>query len=227
MTTTMPRTPPKIDSGEIRALRLQLQLSQPQFASLIGVSAETYRTWDSGRRTVPDGWLDKARVLATAHDPHRRWSLQELAAELGVNVRTLRDAARSGRLEVTYGNRVAFGHPVPKTSLVAGRMFIELYYKRSYSRTAPKPRSPIATSVPPDYAARLMRVRRELRLTQAQLADQIGAAGKAVVYQWESGKRKPSPVFWRRLEQAIARACPGGVPVWRSVEKRSDARTNQ
>ena len=27
----------------------------------------------------------------------------------------------------------------------------------------------------------------------------IGAAGKAVVYQWEARKRCPSPVFWCRI----------------------------
>jgi transcriptional regulator with XRE-family HTH domain len=40
-----------------------------------------------------------------------------------------------------------------------------------------------------------------LGLTQAQFADKIGAASKAVVYQWESKKRKPSPVFWQRIEE--------------------------
>jgi hypothetical protein len=29
----------------------------------------------------------------------------------------------------------------------------------------------------------------------------VGAAGKAVVYHWETGKRKPSPVFWLRIER--------------------------
>jgi DNA-binding XRE family transcriptional regulator len=49
--------------------------------------------------------------------------------------------------------------------------------------------------VPSDYADRLLRVRRTLRLTQGQFAEAIGAANKAVVYQWESKKRKPSPVL--------------------------------
>jgi hypothetical protein len=35
------------------------------------------------------------------------------------------------------------------------------------------------------------------------LAEKIGAAGKAVVYQWESRKRKPSPVLWQRVERLI------------------------
>jgi len=29
----------------------------------------------------------------------------------------------------------------------------------------------------------------------------LGAASKAVIYQWESGKQKPSPVFWLRVER--------------------------
>ena len=34
---------------------------------------------------------------------------------------------------------------------------------------------------------------------QAGLARRIGAAGKAIVYQWESKKRTPSPVLWQRV----------------------------
>jgi DNA-binding transcriptional regulator YiaG len=199
----MPRQTPTASSSEIRRLRLQLQISQPEFASLLGVSAETYRTWDSGRRAAPAAWLDKAREVAAANDPQRLWSLQELATTLGVHVRTLRDAGRNGRLEVTYINRVVFRSPVPRATMAAGRAFIERYYRQSYSRSAPQPPSPPQTDVPPDCARRLLRVRRKLGLTQAQLARQIGAAGKAVVYQWESRKRRPSPVFWERIERLM------------------------
>jgi DNA-binding transcriptional regulator YiaG len=201
----MPRKPSTDHPFEIRGLRLRLRLSQPQFAALLGVSPETYRTWDSGRRAVPPSWLDKARVLAVANDPHRLWSLQELATELGVHVRTLRDAARTGRLEVTYENRVVFRNPVPRSTIAAGRAFMMRYFRQSYSRFAPKPQPPIRTLVPSDWARQLLRIRRELRLTQAQLAEQIGAGGKAVVYQWESGKRIPSPVFWDRVKRLEAR----------------------
>ena len=50
------------------------------------------------------------------------------------------------------------------------------------------------------------RVGLRLRLSQAQLAERIGAANKAVVYQWESRKRQPSPVFWIRIE-SLERDC--------------------
>jgi DNA-binding transcriptional regulator YiaG len=56
-------------------------------------------------------------------------------------------------------------------------------------------------TVPTNYAAQLVGLRRRLCLSQQQLAGKVGAAGKAVVYQWETGKRKPSPVFWLRIER--------------------------
>jgi DNA-binding transcriptional regulator YiaG len=44
-------------------------------------------------------------------------------------------------------------------------------------------------------------LRQRLGFSQQQLAAKVGAAGRAVVYQWESGKRKPSRVFWLRIER--------------------------
>jgi hypothetical protein len=55
------------------------------------------------------------------------------------------------------------------------------------------------SEIPPDYADQIWRVRHRLGLTQGQLAARMGAARKAVVYQWESRKRCPSPLFWRRI----------------------------
>ena len=42
-------------------------------------------------------------------------------------------------------------------------------------------------------------MRRSLGLSQARFATRVGAARKAVVYQWEARKRCPSPVFWQRI----------------------------
>ena len=165
----MPRQKLVAIASELRSLRLQLQLSQQQFAQLLGVSVETYRTWDSGRRTAPDAWLEKARAFAASNDPNRLWSLQDLATELGVHVRKLRDAARSGRLDVTYGNEVVFRNPVPRATLGAGRAFMQRYYKRCYSRFASRPKVPPRIPVPADWHRKLLRVRRDLRLSQTQL----------------------------------------------------------
>jgi DNA-binding transcriptional regulator YiaG len=175
----MIRSVPNAGMNELRGVRLRLRLSQSKFAMLLGVSEETYRTWDSGRRLVSHEWLDKARAVAATNDPNRLWSLQELATELGVHVRTLRDAARTGRLDVLYENRVVFRNPVARATLAAGRRVMERYDRRSYSRFAARPPVPQWPSVPSDWNRRLVRIRRELRLTQTRFAEQIGAAGKS------------------------------------------------
>jgi DNA-binding transcriptional regulator YiaG len=51
-----------------------------------------------------------------------------------------------------------------------------------------------------DCAERVTLTRHALRLTLSEFAARIGAANKAVVYQWESGNRKPSPVFWEKIQ---------------------------
>jgi hypothetical protein len=59
---------------------------------------------------------------------------------------------------------------------------------------------PAAGRVPENYDAQLVGLRMRLGLTQSELAERIGAASKAVVYQWESRKRVPSPVLWARVQ---------------------------
>jgi len=71
------------------------------------------------------------------------------------------------------------------------------HYRRfSGQKACPAP----LPTVPPDYDQQLRDLRRRLRLTQVDMVQRIGAAGKAVVYQWESRKRTPSPVLWQRVE---------------------------
>jgi DNA-binding XRE family transcriptional regulator len=124
--------------------------------------------------------------------------LDQLASELHVHQRTLRGAARAGRLEVHLSTQSAFGRPIRRATRQAAAVFMERYYKKSFSRFAFRPPVP-STRIPRDYDRQLRRLRRKLRLTQSELATHIGAACKAVVYQWESRKRKPSPVFWQRV----------------------------
>ena len=54
--------------------------------------------------------------------------------------------------------------------------------------------------MPVDYDVRIRAVRWGLGLSQVQCAVRVGAARKAVVYQWEARKRCPSPVFWQRID---------------------------
>ena len=75
-----------------------------------------------------------------------------------------------------------------------------------------KPPRLARVDLPVDYAERVTLTRHALRLTLSEFAIRLGAANKAVVYQWESGKRRPSPVFWARIT-----ALPGA----RSITKAS------
>ena len=120
--------------------------------------------------------------------------MSRLAAGLAVHVRTLQAAARTGRIEVRFYSRSVFGRPVRLATRAAGERFKRTHYRHFAACAAPLP------SVPVDYDQQLQRLRRRLRLTQEGLAHRVGAARKAVVYQWESRKRTPSPVFWQRIQ---------------------------
>jgi DNA-binding transcriptional regulator YiaG len=182
----------------LRELRRTANLTQQAFAALIDVPLNTFRMWDSGLRPVPPPALLRSEEAATAHLRNaERLSLDQLAREFGVHERTLPAAARAGRLQVTFSSRSAFGRPIRLATRTAVQAFMRKDYRRFGGQSpavAPLP------SVPADYDARLKRLRRELELTQDDLARRVGAANKAVVYQWESRKRRPSPVCWKRVE---------------------------
>jgi transcriptional regulator with XRE-family HTH domain len=190
----------------IRDIRLATGHSQRSFAVLLGVPFETYRPLDSGRRPAPPALLQRAeRVL----DQHRRatelFTLDALADEFAIHPRTLRAAARDGRLRVQFSTRSVFGRPLRLASREAIDEFVRLHYRQRYSRyVTPLPR-PHVTVVPTNCASRLIGLRLRLRLTQAELARRIGAASKAVIYQWETHRRTPSVVFWVRLEELAGR----------------------
>ena len=85
------------------------------------------------------------------------------------------------------------------------------WYRRTYGRGRRRLVAVCRVTVPTNYAATLVGLRRRLGLSQRQLAAKVGAASKAVVYQWESGKRKPSAVFWLRIER-LQRQHPNSRP---------------
>lgn len=185
--------------NELREIRRSAGLGQREFASLLSVPLETLRTWDSGRRQVPVPMLHRA-TAAVAQDKRQRelLPLDQLARELHVHLRTLQAAARTGRLEAHFSVRSVFGRPIRAASRAAGEQFLAKHY-RCFSGQEECP-VPLPT-VPDDYDAHLRDLRRRMHLTQDRLAQRIGAAGKAVVYQWESRKRRPSPVLWQRVRE--------------------------
>ena len=167
---------------------------------MLNVPLETLRTWDSGRRTAPPHIHVRAREAMAEHRrQHELLSLDELATEFGIHQRTLRDAVRAGRLEVQLLTRSAFGRPIRRATRADVLAYQQHYYRRSYSRTMRKPPAPTPIDPPADVAERVILARHALRLTLSEFAERVGAANKAVVYQWESGKRRPSSVFWARI----------------------------
>jgi len=180
----------------LRHSREQAGCSQTAFADLLQVPHDTYRTWDSGRRIVPRRILDRARRLADTQCG-QRLPLQQLAAEYGIHVRTLRQAARDGRLVATFSTHTVFGRPIAFASRDAVVDFKRRFYKRTTRWTV----RPLAAclDVPEHYDQELRDLRRTARLSQHALAARIGAANRAVIYQWEARKRRPSPLFWQRV----------------------------
>ena len=182
----------------MRTYRRALRLSQSAFAAQLNVPRETYRPWDAGRREPPPHLLTRARTLAGYPDETVLLSLPVLASMIDVHVRTLHAAARSGRLVVAYETRTTFRRLRPRATLKDARDFRRDYY--GTQRRPPATPAPLLwTSVPEDYDVQLTALRRHLDISQAGLARMVGAAGKAVVYQWEARKRTPSPLFWQRI----------------------------
>jgi DNA-binding transcriptional regulator YiaG len=188
-------------ASALREIRTRLGLSQAECAAALGVALETFRTWDAGRRLAPGAIVRQARTLKAKQPLHDRVPLQVLADELHVHVRTLRAAAHDGRLAATFGPRPFFGKLTATATREAAARFMAMWYRRTYGRGRRRLVPVCRVTVPANYAATLVGLRHRLGLSQQQLAAKVGAAGKAVVYQWESGQRKPSPVFWLRIER--------------------------
>jgi DNA-binding transcriptional regulator YiaG len=183
--------------NELRELRRAVGLRQREFAALLSIPLETFRRWHSGRRVVPVTVLQRARE-AVAHQQRQNelLPLDQLAKGLHVHLRTLQAVVRTGRLDAHFLVKSVFGRPVRFATRAAGEKFMATHYRRFAGQQAcPSP----LVAVPDDYREQLTSLRRRLRLTQDALAQRIGAAGKAVVYQWESRKRTPSPIFWERI----------------------------
>ena len=151
--------------SSIRDIRLATGHSQRSFAELLDVPFETYRPFDSARRPAPPALVERAkRVLDQHRRATERFTLDTLADEFAIHPRTLRAAARDGRLHVQFSTRSVFGRPVRLASRAAIDEFVRLHYRQRYSRYAtPLPR-PNVTVVPTNFASRLIGLRLRLHL---------------------------------------------------------------
>ena len=190
-------------SDALRQCRNRLQLSQREFADRLGVASETYRTWESGRRPAPADVVTRARLFSGCPDDRALLPLRVIASMVGVHVATLRAAARDGRLPVVYDARTSYRQLRPRATLADATEFRRVsYWKRMSAQ--PKPAAMDWAAIPVDYHLQIRALRGRLGISQAQCAALLGAARKAVIYQWESRKRCPSPVFWARIQVLIA-----------------------
>ena len=193
-----------VEPRTLRECRIALGQSQAAFAAMLGASSpsRTGRGMPGGGRP-PLKMLARARALVTHRDDQvAPCRLPVLALLIGVHVKTLRAAARDGRLPVTYDTRTTFRQLRARATLAAATQFRRAYYGRQV-RPIDRREPPRWANVPGDYDEQIRALRRARGLSQAQLATLVGAARKAVVYQWETRKRCPSPVFWARI-QAIS-----------------------
>ena len=149
----------------LRECREALERSQAAFAAELGVSPDTYRVWDSGRRPAPARILNRARALVAYRNDQEPLPLGVLAIVIGVHVRTLRNAARDGRLSVTHDPRTTFRRLRGRATLADARAFRRSYYGRTVR--AEDRRAPLTWStIPPDYDVQIRALRQRLDLSQ-------------------------------------------------------------
>ena len=149
-----------VEPRTLRKCRIALGKSQAAFAALLGVSAESYRTWDAGRRATPPLVMVYARVIATHRDDHALLPLPVLALLIGVHVKTLRATARDGRLPMTFDTRTTFRRLRARATPAAAQQFRRRYFGRQVRRA--DRRQPLTwASVPEDYDVQI-RVSRRL-----------------------------------------------------------------
>ena len=94
---------------------------------VVGVPVNTFRMWDRGLRPTPVGFLDRLRIaIAQRNLDSELLSLDQLARELHVHQRTLRDAAHGAVLQKSL-SRFASRPPVSITR-------IPIHYDRQLKR---------------------------------------------------------------------------------------------
>ena len=132
---------------------------------------ESYRTWDAGRRATPPQVMARARALATHRDDHALFPLPVLALLIGVHVKTLRAAARDGRLPVTHDTRTTFRRLRARATPVAARAFRRSYYGRTVR--------PVDRRAPLTWASVPRRLRRADSRASSRARVESGAIGHA------------------------------------------------
>lgn len=112
----------------LREIRLATGRSQRAFAALIGIPIETYRRFDSGRRAAGLDLLHRAEQLLNQHQRDTAlFTLDALVGEFAIRPRTLRAAARDGRLHVHLSTKSVFGRPLRLATRSAVDEFVRVH----------------------------------------------------------------------------------------------------
>ena len=85
-----------VEPRRLRECRIELGQSQAACAAMLGVSPESYRTWDSGRRATPPRILARARALATHRDEQALLPLPVLALLIGTRLNRMLEGKTVG-----------------------------------------------------------------------------------------------------------------------------------
>ena len=94
-----------------------------------------------------------------------------------------------------------FGKLTATATREAAAPFMAMWYRRTYGRGRRRLVAVCRVTLPVNCASVVVGLRHRLGLSQRQMAAKVGAASEVVVYQWETGKRKPSRVFSLRIER--------------------------
>jgi transcriptional regulator with XRE-family HTH domain len=189
----------------LRECRQQLDLTQAEMAARLGVALNSLRMWDSGLRPTPDAVLERPKFAAAeAMRDREPLTLPHLATALGIHMRTLQAAARTGRLEVTYDTRSVFGRPLRLSTRSAGRAFMQRHYARYSGQPAGSFEVPQA--VPRDCAKRLRKCRLQHKLSQADLGKLLGQPTKQWFTSGSPGSAFPHRSSGRASRHSLASA---------------------
>lgn len=58
---------PAMTAAELRAIRAEMQITQIEFAELLGVDVRTYKRWEGGERNIPGPAVLLARIRLSDH----------------------------------------------------------------------------------------------------------------------------------------------------------------
>jgi transcriptional regulator with XRE-family HTH domain len=194
-------------------VRLAFGLSQRQFAARLGVSLESYRPWDAGRRETPEDVIRRALALVAGADVDAPIPLAALSRIRRINKGTLRAAARDGRLRVTTAALTESSRPILRATRSAGEDFKARFYQRTTRLTEKPPAPDLFCSAPDDFDRQLVALR-------GRVENRSRRVGGAYRYRREGGHLPVGVTQTAALADPVESCGPHCPLVSRSPENR-------